>query len=170
MTQAYFCAPDFRFFCSFALFPKKVGHTEGTHSSDAPCSVIHMPTKSVSMLLCFACNLFHRNCYIFASTIWTNHCSTSVFCLVSVTYPYYHFARFLQTGILHNFNGLFLSQMNERGRNVREKVTPLTKEQASRTVMLEETRADLIEKALALTEAQAEYVIRRLLCLLQNEN
>lgn len=53
---------------------------------------------------------------------------------------------------------------------MREKVTPLTKEQASRTVMLEETRADLIEKALALTEAQAEYVTRRLLCLLQSGN
>ena len=36
--------------------------------------------------------------------------------------------------------------------------------------MLEETRADLIEKALALTEAQAEYVTRRLLCLLQSGN
>ena len=150
MAQAYFCAPDFRFFGSFALFPKKVGHTEGTHSSDAPCSVIHMTTKSVSMLLCFACNLFHRNCYIFASTIWTNHCSTSVFCLVSFTYPCYHFIRFLQTVILHNFNDLFLSQFNERGRSVREKVTPLTKEQSSHIVTVEEKRVDM---ASALAES-----------------
>lgn len=46
----------------------------------------------------------------------------------------------------------------------------LTKEQSSHTITLEEVHTELIEEVLALTEAQAEYVIRRLLCLLQNEN
>lgn len=51
-----------------------------------------------------------------------------------------------------------------------EKLLALTKEQYSHTVILEEVHTELIEKVLALTEEQAEYVIRRLLCLLQNEN
>lgn len=46
----------------------------------------------------------------------------------------------------------------------------LTKEQSSHIVTLVEVYTELIEKVLALTEAQAEYVLRRLQCLLQDES
>lgn len=53
---------------------------------------------------------------------------------------------------------------------MKEKLGALTKDQTTRTVTVEELREELIEKVLALTEAQTEYVLRRLQCLLQSEN